>query len=226
MVAPKREQAPTSEKIHFYCRTRFLRLDVPKAFEEGQTPRWEATFVCDPSDAEGQKGITKILDAAAKLAKENYGLVPLSLKKLRAKFVPGSPPLDLNDPKNTDDGIKCAFFDGDTKSESTGYAGMFIVPAHNSKLKPGVANRAGKTAEPGDPQYPYDGCHAIGCITIWLQWGKTEQKYGRRVGVNLRGVQFAKDGQRFTQDQIDAEDEFVPLAEDASEGTASSADWD
>jgi len=221
-------ETPTSDKIYFYARTRFLRLDTPKAFEEGQDPRWEATFVLDPSDKRGQDGIVKILDASAKLAKDTYGKVPLALKKLRAKFVPGSPKVDLNDPANADDGIKVAFLDGDSEKykDYAGYAGMFIVPAHNTRLKPAVANRAGKTVQPGEPQYPYDGCYAIGCITVWIQVGKTEQKYGRRVGVNLRGVQFAADGDAFTQDVINAEDEFVALEDEPGAATSSGSDWD
>jgi hypothetical protein len=222
----KKTETPTSDKLRFYCRTRFMRLEEAKAFEEGQKPRWEATFILDPSDADGQKGIALILNTAKSLAKETYGIVPLALKKLAAKFIPGAPKIDLNDPANQDDGIKIAFIDGDTKKEYAGYAGMFVVPAHNAKLKPAVANRRGVEVTPGDPQYPYDGCYAIGSITLWIQTGLTEQKYGRRVGVNLRGVQFAKDGQRFTQDSIDAEEEFTPLAEDASEAGAADTSWD
>jgi Protein of unknown function (DUF2815) len=222
----KRTETPTSDKIRFHCRTRFMRLEEPKAFEEGQKARWEATFILDPSDAEGQKGIALLLNTAKSLAKEHYGVVPLALKKLAAKFIPGAPKIDLNDPANQDDGIKIAFADGDLKKEYAGYAGMFIVPAHNSKLRPAVANRDGMQIGPGDPQYPYDGCYAVGSVTLWLQTGITEQKYGRRVGINLRGVQFAKDGQRFTQDSIEAEDEFTPLAEDATQSTASTDGWD
>lgn len=227
-MAGKKSETPTSDKIQFYSRTRFMRLDVPKPFEDGADPRWEATFILDPADVKGQAGIALILGTAAKLAKETYGVVPLAIKKLAAKFIPGTKKVDLNDPANADDGIKVAFIDGDAdkyKSYS-GYAGMFIVPAHNSKLKPGVANRAGLTVQPGEPQYPYDGCYAIGCITIWIQVGKTEQKYGRRVGINLRGVQFAADGAAFTQDTIDAEDEFQALEDEAPAAAVSASDFD
>jgi Protein of unknown function (DUF2815) len=223
----KHAETPTSEKIYLHCRTRFLRLDVPKAFEEGQDPRWEATFVLDPADTKGAQSIATLLQTAAKLSKENYGVVPLAIKKLAAKFIPGTKKVDLNDPANADDGIKVAFIDGDADKykDYPGYAGMLIVPAHNAKLKPAVANRKGLTVQPGEFQYPYDGCYALGAVTLWLQVGKTEQKYGRRVGVNLRGVQFAADGQSYSQDVIAAEDEFQAL-EDEEVATADSSAFD
>ncbi len=215
----KRSETPTSDILQVYARMRFMRLEEPKAFEEGQDPRWEATGILDPSDAKGKEGINKLLTTAAKLAKETYGVTPLAIKKLAAKFL-GAAKVDLNDPANQDDGIKVAFIDGDAEKykDYAGYAGMFIVPAHNAKLRPAVANRKGLKVQPGEPQYPYDGCYAILSTTIWIQVGKTEQKYGRRVGINLRGVQFAADGQRFSQDTINAEDEFQAL-EDSEETT-------
>ena len=224
-MAGKRQETPTSDTLRFYCRTRFLKIDVPKPFEEGADPRWEAVFVLDPADTKGQAGIQLVLSTAAKLAKETYGSVPLAIKKLAAKFIPGTKQVDLNDPANADDGVKVAFFDGDTKEDYAGYPGKFIIPAHNSKLKPAVANRKGLTVHPGEPQYPYDGCDAIGSITIWIQVGLTQQKYGKRVGVNLRGVQFAADNDAYTQDVIAAEDEFTAL-EDEAPAAASASDFD
>ena len=222
-MAADKQASPTSERLDFYARLRFMRLEQPKAFDSGGKPRWEATFILDPSDAKGQAGIDLILKAAAKIGKETYGTVPLAIKKLAAKFVAGAPKVDLNDPKNADDNIKIAFIDGDTKAEYSGYAGMFIVPAHNSKLRPSVANRKGLAVQPGEPQYPYDGAYGIGRITLWAQVGQTLKLYGKRIGVNLRGVQFANDGAPFTQDTAD--EDFTPLAEDATE-TTSSSDFD
>lgn len=223
-MAGKKTETPTSDKIRFYARARFLRLDEPKAFEDGAKPRWEATFILDPSDPNGYAGIEKVLKEAAALSKSAYGVVPLAIKKLAQKFVKGAPKVDLNDPANEDDGIKVPFIDGDAPkwAEYAGYKGMFIIPSHNSKLAPAVANRKGVAVEPGDPQYPYDGAYVYGSITLWLQVGITEQKYGRRVGVNLRGVQFAKDGQSFARDSIDAEEEFEALEDDVETVTETS----
>lgn len=215
-MAGKRQETPTSDVIQFYSRARFLKVEEPVAFEEGQDPRWEATFILDPSDPKGQAGIAKILQTAAKLAKETYGVTPLAIKKLAAKFIPGTKKVDLNDPANADDGIAVPFQDGDAEKykEYKGYQGMFIMPSHNKKLRPRVVNRKGITVQPGEPQYPYDGCYVMGSITLWIQVGQTQAKYGKRVGVNLRGAQFAHDGDRFTQDEV-GEEEFAALEDEA-----------
>lgn len=222
----QRIETPMSEKFTFYGRARFLRLETPKAFEDGQKPRWEATAMVDPSDPKGLESIRRILKEAAALAKAHYGVVPLKVKQLAAQFLPGEKAPDLNDPKNKDDKIDVAFFPGDEKDEYAGYAGQFIVPLHNSKLKPGVVNRKGVTVQPGEPQYPYDGSFDLFSATLWLQVGETERKYGRRVGINLRGVQFVADGEAFTQDQIQGEDEFQALEDEPAAQTESKSDWD
>lgn len=210
----RKSETPTSEILQSYGRFRFLRLEEPKAFEEGQKPRWEATQILDPSDPKGKEGIKLHLATAARLVKEAYGVTPLAIKKLAAKFL-GAPKVDLNDPANADDGIKVAFIDGDAEKykDYAGYAGMLVIPCHNTKLRPDVAGRNGKRVVPGDPQYPYDGCYGYLSSTLWCQKGLTEQKYGKRLGINLRGVQFAKDGQRYTQDEIN--DEFQALGDEA-----------
>jgi hypothetical protein len=225
-MAATQTESPKSDRLFFSARARFLRLDIPKPFSEGDVPRWEATFMLDPSDVRGAAGIKLLLETAAKLAKENYGIVPLAIKKLAVKFIPGTPALDLNNPMNAADDIAVAFVDGDTKEDYVDYAGMFIVPAHNSRLKPAAANRKGLTVQPGEFQYPYDGAYVLGCITIWLQAGKTLALYGKRIGINLRGVQFDYDGDAFTQDVIAAEDEFTALEDEPGVAGEVSSDFD
>lgn len=224
----ERLKTPTSEIIQVYCRLRWLRLEEPKAFQPGQEPRWEATGILDPSDPKGKEGIKTLLTEAAKLSKENYGVVPLAIKKLGVKFL-GNAALDLNDPKNADDGVKIPFTDGDDKKweKYAGYKGMFIVAAHNSKKKPGIADVYGKkiTGDVKNAQYPYDGCYGYLSTTLWLLMGESANKYGNRIGINLRGVQFAAKGEPFTSAEIDAEDEFEAL-EDAPSGPAAVSDFD
>jgi Protein of unknown function (DUF2815) len=223
-MAGKRTETPTSAPINFFARGRFLVLEVPKAFEEGQKPRWEATFVLDPSDVKQAADIKNVLEQAAVLAKEAYGKVPLAIKELAAKFIPGTKPIDYN--VDRPDDIKVAFVDGDAEKykDYAGYKGMFVIPAHNSKLRPDVVNRAGAKVKRGEPQYPYDGCNVRGSITIWIQTGETERKYGRRVGINLRGVQFVSDNQAFTQDAID--DEFEALEDEPTAAAAGGSAFD
>lgn len=227
----ERKQSPTSEIIQVYCRLRWLRLEEPKAFQPGQAPRWEATGILDPSDPKGKAGIQALLSAAANLCKSesSYGIVPLALKKLGVKFL-GHPALDLNDPANADDQIKIPFTDGDDKKwgKYDGYKGMFIVAAHNSKKKPGIADQYGKkiTGDVKNPNYPSDGCYGYLSATLWLLVGKSAASYGNRVGINLRGVQFVAKGVPFTSTEIDAEDEFDALEDAAPAGPAKVDDFD
>ena len=229
-----KQESPKSRTIQVYGRGRFLVLDVPKKFDDtpGQKARWESTLMIDPSSKQGAACIKELLDEAAALSKEHYGKVPLALKKLKVKFVPGTPALDLNDPKNEPDGIRLfCMADGDAEKYKNyaGYQGMFILAASNNKLKPDVANRKGVKVLPGEPQYPYDGSHIRMSVSFWLLMGAKAQSTGRLLGCNLRGVQFYADGDAFTQDTI--ENEFQPMAEDdqpegAKPAAASTDDWD
>lgn len=216
-MSTDRKESPKSAVIKVYGRSRFLRLEEPKSFEAGGKPRWEATSILDPSDVQQAKDIKLALETAALLSKEHYGKVPLAIKKLAAKFIPGTPKLDLNDPKNEPDNIRVfCVADGDAEKYKNyaGYPGNFIIAASNTKLRPDVATRKGVKASPGEPQYPYDGAYTYTSISFWLLMGAQAQKTGPLVGCNLRGVQFVKDGQRFTQDEIN--DEFQALEDEAT----------
>lgn len=215
-----KKQTPTSEKIYFKARAAFVKLDKPKPFEDGSDPRWETTFLLDPADKEQSEDLKRILKLTADFAKrpDCAGFVPLALKKLAAQFDLAPAP----DIKAKDDEIELAFYHGD-KKDYDGFAGMFVIPAHNT-IKPAVANRKGAAVAPGEPQFPYSGCYVVGSITLWWQ----DNKYGKRVGVNLRGVQYDKKGEAFTHGEINPEDEFTPLAGDDAEDAPeeSTSDWD
>jgi hypothetical protein len=204
-------EAVTSEKIRLRGRMAFLKLDRPKPYEEGAVPRWEATVLLDPASKAGAESIKLLFATTAKLCKDAYGVVPLALKKMAAQFVPGQA---APDPKTKDDGIKLAFYNGDTK-DYDGYGGMLAVPAHEyeTRPKPAVANRKGVSVAPGEEQYPYSGCEGIMSVTLWGQ----DNKNGKRVGINLRGVQFVADGDPFgSGGEHSAEEEFDALEDEAT----------
>ena len=132
-----------------------------------------------------------------------------------ARFVTGA---KAPEPTAKEDGIEIAFYDG-SKKEYDGFEGMFVVPAHNSKMKPAVANRRGQSVLPGEEQFPYSGCYVLMSITLWAQ----NNSYGKRIGINLRGVQFVRDGEAFGAGDVKAEEEFTGL-EDEAGGVAGSDD--
>jgi ssDNA-binding protein len=145
--------------------------------------------------------------------------VPLALKKLAAQFVPGQAEPD---PKTKDDGIKLAFYNGSIK-DYDGFEGMLAVPAHEyeSRPKPAIANRKGVSVAPGEEQYPYSGCEGILSVTLWGQLNKN----GKRVGINLRGVQFVADGEPFAGGgEHSAEEEFEALGDEAAAAGAGGDD--
>jgi|SRR5271166_2703738 len=219
MAKTTKKETVTSDKIKLRGRGAFLKIDRPKPYEEGATPRWEATVLLDPASKEGLASIRLLFDTAAAVSKKAYdGVVPLALKKLAATFIPGTA---APDPKTKDDGIKLAFYDGDLK-EYDGFAGKLAVPAHEyeDRSKPRIVNRKGITIEPGEEQYPYSGCETIQSVTLWCQ----DNKNGRRIGVNLRGVQFVADGEAFGGGGEIPEDEFEALEDE--EGAADTGGWD
>ena len=204
-----RKETVTSEPINIFGRLSFPKLDKPTPFEEGQDPRWEATTLLDPASKQGLESIKLVIQTASTVAKGTWGFVPIALKRLAHQIIPGAP---APDPKAKEDDIKLRFYLGDTKADAnpetySSYVGMLVVPAHNSAVKPRIVNRRGVTVAPGEDQWPYAGCYTMTRITIWGQ----DNKYAKALGVNLRGVQFDRDGEPFGASGDVPEAEFAAL---------------
>lgn len=208
----------TSDKIYVPARLAFARLERPKQFNGTGTPRYEATFLIDPASKEGKEALHTLIKQAAKVAKEYFGVVPKAVKKVGAAVgVPGV----VYDEKAKDDGIKFeALYDGDTK-EYDGFKGMWALQTHTPEDRaPGIANRKGEAVLPGEDQFPYSGCTCRGSVTWWTQ----DNDFGKRVGINLRGVQFVKDGEEFGASSVDPTEEFTPMLEDEVSSTGKEKD--
>ena len=226
MAKEKKSEAITSEKFRVQGRGSFLRLDKPRPYEEGAVPRWEATTMLDPADTKGLESIKLILKVSADIAKQKWGVVPRAIKVLASQFIPGqaAPGADVKDDK-----IELAFYSGTDKAETNpesyeSYKGLFIVPAHEyeDRAKPAIASRKGVSVSPGDDQWPYSGCYILTSLTAWTYEGRGK----RRIGLNLRGVQFVKDGEPFGGGgEHSAEEEFDALEDDEA-AAAGGMDWD
>jgi len=218
-----KKETITSPPIKLRGRLAFLKIAHPEPYEEGAEPRYEATVLLDPASKHGKESILLLFKTAAEVSKQSWeGLVPRAMKKLAAKFMG-----DKFDPETPDDEVKMAFFDGDIK-EYDGYAGMLAVPAHEYKShapKGGihVVNREGVPIDPTDDDYPYSGCDGRIKVTLWGQ----DNKNGRRIGINLKGVQFSKDNDAFGGggDNTAPEDAFDALEDDDDE-SAGGDSWD
>lgn len=168
-----------------HVRLSFPRLFTPRAFEEGQEKRYEATFLLDPTHPIHKKQIALIEKSAEALIKE---------------VCKGKVPGDVS---------YCFGSDAtDTGKEYDGYEGMFWLSSNKKEKegRPAVVNAAGDHVHgPDDGECPYAGCYVDATISLWSQNHKT---YGRKLNCNLRAVRWNSEGPAFTAIKPVTEDEF------------------
>lgn len=100
-------------------------------------------------------------------------------------------------------GLKMPLGDGDEK-EYSGYAGHYSLKA-STKNRPVIIDGKKNPITESDNTI-YGGCYVNASIDFWVM----DNQYGKRVLCNLKGVQFAKDGERFGSTN-DALDEFEEI---------------
>lgn len=89
-------------------------------------------------------------------------------------------------------GVKFCIKDGDDPELGyDGYAGMWAIKA-NTKRRPVVIDRS-KTPVTEDDNVVYAGCYVNVSIDVYAM----DNQWGKRVGCQLNGLQFAKDGEAF-----------------------------
>lgn len=175
---------PTSDKIDLpFARLSFPRLTKAKAFEEGQEPRYEASFLLDPTHPGHKKVIAQIEAVGEQIAKEHWnGKVPKDLKL-------------------------CYGHDGNGK-EYDGYDGMFVLSSakKESDGRVTIVDANNNPVQPGDEGFPYAGCYVHATISLWTN---QHDKGGKRIQANLRAIKFLKDGPAFSGvAPVDADNEF------------------
>jgi hypothetical protein len=184
-VAAKDESVDEIVKIT-NGRLSFPKLFKPKSFREGQDPRFEATFLLDPSDAEHAPQIANVKAAAKRALVRKYGSVEQIPKGFKDKMF------------YADDG-------GD--KDYDGYAGMFVVRTSSKERVPVVDQRKRPLA--AEDGKPYAGCYVNAAFRIWVQ---DHKEYGKRVNATLKAVQFAKDGEAFGVKPLDTDEVFDDLS--------------
>lgn len=167
-------------------RLSFPHLWKPKAFEEGQTPKYQATFLLDPSNKEHAALISQVKEAAKALTTKHWGEKPAGLKLCFG--------LADNDEK---------------KAKYNGYPGMWYIAASNED-RPQVYNRRLAPVAETDKQAPYAGCYVNTNITLWTQ----DNKFAKAIRCNLRIVQFVDDGESFGGAPVVRAEEELELLED------------
>jgi len=79
----------------------------------------------------------------------------------------------------------------------------WVVSASESRRRPQVMNKD-KSPITAEDDIVYSGCFVHVLIRPWKQ----ENKHGKKINANLIGVQFARDGERFGEESIDAGSHF------------------
>lgn len=103
---------------------------------------------------------------------------------------------------------------GDTKTGADGqvldgYAGQLYVSARSYK-RPTVIDRDRSPLTEADGR-PYSGCFVNAIVAVWAQKGG---QYGKRINAQLRGIQFAADGDSFAGGTVASPDEFDTLGDE------------
>lgn len=174
-------------------RASFLNLVTPKAFEEGQEPRYEASFLADPTDAAHKLQILELVKAAKALCELKGWEYPKPGEEHLSEIQLPYGRADLH-PK---------------KKKYDGYAGMFyLVTAQGQKDPPVICARDPKVLlDPKKKPFPYSGCYVNTNPTLWVQ----DNKWGTAIRANLRIIQWVGDGKPFGKGSANPEDEFEPL---------------
>jgi len=107
--------------------------------------------------------------------------------------------------------------DGNEKSDMDGYGDGVTFMTASRKTRPVVVDANLNPLTAGD-NVIYAGCYCNVTVRLWVQ----NNKWGKSVNAELRGVQFVKDGESFGAAPVKAEDEFKPIG-DSSDDTGSSS---
>lgn len=169
-----------------------VRLSFPvlfeaKAFEEGGKKQFSASFLI-PKDA---PVVAELKAALVKIATETWA--EKGEKTLKDLF--------------RDDRI--CLHDGDRK-EYDGYENTYFLRASND-ARPLVIDRQRNPINEADGKI-YSGCYVNATISLWAQ----DNKWGKRINANLRGVQFFADGEAFAGGSTASVDEFEAAPEETA----------
>lgn len=178
-------------------RLAFPTLNEPEAFREGK-PRFSATLLFEPGSENHKKCLAALRAAAA----EQWGeaKADAAVKSIMSQN-------------------KCALRDGATKADYAGFEGMMFVSANTPANTPPLLLDGNKQKLPRDTGVIYPGCYVNASIEFWAM--DKSKGYGNQLNAQLRGVQFAADGDSFGAGSVANADDF-----DVVEGVHEASDDD
>ena len=172
-----------------------VRLAFPQVFkpakvgDEGE-PAYSASLLFPPK----HPAHAELKAAAEALGKEKWGAKWATVKK----------ELETKD--------RFPYHDGDAKANYAGFEGNIFVSARSQQgVRPTVIDRKRNPVTEQDGVI-YAGCYVNANIELWCQ----DNKYGKRINAQLRGVQFLRDGDSFGGGTAASSDEFDEVDDEAS----------
>jgi hypothetical protein len=170
-------------------RASFPQLFVPKAMQEGQTPKYSVSAVFEPSkfNEADKKRWQAILDLLDQTSLEKF--------KKKVNDLPGN--------------FKRAIRDGAEKADLEGYGEGKVFANLSSKLKPGVVDAEGNDMEADDI---YPGCYLRATVSAYAY----DQGGGKGIALGLQNIRFVRDGERLDA-RTDAGEDFKDVEDDRDE---------
>lgn len=172
-----------------------VRIAFPSLFEpsaiDGGTPAYAVKAIVPPNHAQ----VAALDDAMRAVAREKWGAKGDAVFDNLVKTGKKPEVCFVREPYKNRDG-----------DAYDGFEGMFYLTAR-SELRPTVVdrNRTPLTASDGRP---YAGAYCNLILEIWAQ----DNKYGRAIRCNLKGVQFVRDGDAFSGGAPASVDDFADLS--------------
>lgn len=171
---------PMKKLVTPVFRASFPNLFVPKAMQEGQTPKYSVSAIFEPAtmsepDKKRWAAILELVDEAT-----------LEKFKKKAAALPGN--------------YKQAIRDGNEKAELEGYGEGKVFANLSSRMKPGVVDAEGNDLTPEDI---YPGCYLRATVTAYAY----DQGGGKGVALGLQNIRFVRDGERLDS-RTDANEDF------------------
>lgn len=167
------------------ARLAFPVLDEPEQYQGQGKPRYSAVLLIEPESDNYKKAMAAM--RAAAVDKWGEAKADAAVKGLMATG-------------------KTALYDGDTKADKyDGFEGMFAISAHSQAGAPPRLLDGQKNELPRNTGMIYPGCYVNASVEFWPQ---DKPGYGKRINAQLRGVQFAKDGDSFSASRPASSDEF------------------
>lgn len=174
-----------------FCRIAFAQNLFEAGTVKGEgKPAFSSTFLVPP----GHPVLAKLDAAEEAVAKEKWGAKAATILK----------EIKLND--------RGTYHDGDKKASYDGYEGNFFISSR-SETRPTVVDRDRKPLIAADGRV-YSGCYVNAQVEVWAQ----DNSFGKRINVQLLGVQFSRDGDSFSAGAPPSDpDDFPDLSAESGE---------